>query len=64
MTEDGIARAIDRRPVKHLARRSPDATRWGVRARLFRTPVTRETLDDEARWLDGQVRAWEAGRAI
>ena len=61
MTEDRIANAIDRRSRTHLPRRSRPA---GVIRHVFRTPVTQEELDDKARWLDGQVRGWTAGRTL
>lgn len=65
MTEDRIAQAIDRRSCTHVARRSP-ASRGpaGVIRKVFRTSVTQEELDDKARWLDGQVRGWTAGRTL
>lgn len=65
MTEDRIAQAIDRRSPTHKARRSP-ATRGpgGLIRNVFRTSVTQEELDDKARWLDGQVRGWTAGRTL
>ena len=65
MTEDRIARAIERRsqtdiPSRTRNRRGPA----GVMRSVFRTSVTQEELDDKARWLDGQVRGWTAGRTL
>ena len=65
MTEDRIAKAIDRRSQTHLPRRSP-RTRGPARVmrNVFHTSVTQDELDDRARWLDGQVRGWTAGRTL
>ena len=65
MTEDRIAQAIDRRSRTHSSRRSPHASGpAGVLRKVFRTSVTQEERDDEARWLDGQVRGWTAARTL
>lgn len=59
MTADRIARTIDRRSRDHYRHGHP-----GVKRHVVRTPVTQEELDDKARWLDGQVRGWTAGRTL
>lgn len=64
MTEDRTAKAIDRRSGNHLARRSPNPRGRGMRGSAFGTSVAQEKLDDKARWLDGQVRGWTAGRTL
>lgn len=65
MTEDRIAEAIDRRSRTYMARRSPASKGpGGVIRNMFRTSVTQEDLDDKARWLDGQVQGWTAGRTL
>ena len=53
MTEDRIAKAIDRRSGRHIPRRSPNSRGpAGVMRNVFRTPLTQEELDDKARWLE------------
>lgn len=59
MTADRIAHAIDQRS-RNRHRRRPA----GVKRHVSRTSVTQEELDDKARWLDGQVRGWMAGRTV
>lgn len=65
MTEDRIATAIERRSGTHIPRWFPNARGPGeVIRNVFSSSVTQEELDDKARWLDGQVRGWTAGRAL
>lgn len=65
MTEDRIAKAIDRRSGSHTHRRSPNGRgRAEVIRNVFSSSVTQEELDDKARWLDGQVRGWTAARTL
>ena len=65
MTEDRIAQAIDRRSRAQMDRQHADTrSPAGVIMNLFRTSATQEDVDDKARWLDGQVRGWTAGRTL
>ena len=60
MTADQMANAIDLRSRAHHRR-----GRRGVKKQVWRAPLTQPELDDDkARWLDGQVRGWTAGRTL
>ena len=65
MIEDRIAKAIERRSGAHTPRWFP-STRGPAEVirNVFSSSVTQEELDDKARWLDGQVRGWTAGRTV
>ena len=51
---------------RHTSRRSTPRRGGAAYASRHssRRTMTREGLDDGARWLDGQVQAWAAARAI
>jgi hypothetical protein len=65
MAEDRITKAIYRGCRTHITRR-PASPRVpaGLIRNAFRTSPAQEDLDDKARWLDGQVRGWTAGRTL
>lgn len=65
MTDDRIAKVMDRRSGIRIPRR-PLGTRGAAEVirNAFCSSVTQEKVDDRARWLDGQVRGWTAGRAL
>ena len=65
MTADRIATAIEWRSQADSPNRTPNRRgHAGVMRSVFRSSVTQEELDDKARWLDGQVRGWTAGRSL
>ena len=61
MSEDRIAGAIPRRCRRNQAVERGQA---GVIKRILRPVATPQDLEDEARWLDEQVRGWTAARTL
>ena len=64
MTEARITTAIYRGCRTHIARRSASTRVPAGMIGNARRTSTHEDLDDKARWLDGQVRGWTAGRTL
>ena len=66
MTADRIADAIHRTSQRQKARWPflDQQHSTGMTGDARPAPVAPEEMDDEARWLEGQVQGWAAARSV